>query len=103
MEQILKLRSEAVHAGIKNNNGSRHTLAFVELVDNNGRLDEFRLPVYTEGKFNFIGQLSYLPSAPRMLKAGKMPPFLPHKIPGVKHVKRIFDFFERKKTSAGSH
>jgi succinate dehydrogenase / fumarate reductase iron-sulfur subunit len=103
MEQILKLRSDAVHAGIKNNNGSRHTLAFVELVDNNGRLDEFRLPVYTEGKFNFIGQLSYLPSAPRMLKAGKMPPFMPHKIPGVKHVKRIFSSFERKKSSAGSH
>jgi succinate dehydrogenase / fumarate reductase iron-sulfur subunit len=96
MEQILKLRSHAVHDGIKNNNGSRHTLAFVELVDNNGRLDEFRLPVYTEGKFNFVGQLSYLPSAPRMLKAGKMPPFRPHKIPGIKHVKRIFKYFDKK-------
>jgi len=96
MEQILKLRSEAVHAGIKNNNGSRHTLAFVELVDANGRLDEFRLPVYTEGKFNVIGQLSYLPSAPRMLRAGKMPPIFPHKISGIRHVKRIFKRFEKK-------
>ena len=51
----------------------------------------------------FIGQLSYLPSAPRMIRAGKMPPFFPHKIPGIKHVKRIFSSFERKKTSAGSH
>jgi succinate dehydrogenase / fumarate reductase iron-sulfur subunit len=103
MEQILKLRSEAVHHGIKNNNGSRHTLAFVELVEANGRLDEFRLPVFTEGKFNIIGQLSYLPSAPRMLKAGKMPPVFPHKIPGVRHVKRILHWFDKKRSSEGSH
>ena len=93
MDQILKLRAEAVHAGIKNNNGSRHTLAFVELVGANGRLDEFRLPVFTEGKLNIIGQLSYLPSAPRMVRAGKMPPVFPHKISGIKHVKRIFKSF----------
>jgi succinate dehydrogenase / fumarate reductase iron-sulfur subunit len=93
MDQILKLRSEAVHSGIKNNNGSRHTLAFVELVNTNGRLDEFRLPVFTEGKLNLIGQLSYLPSAPRMIRSGKMPPPFPHKISGVKHVKRIFKRF----------
>jgi len=93
MEQILKLRSQAIDTGIKNNNGSRHTLAFVELVGANGRLDEFRLPVLTEGKLNIIGQLSYLPSAPRMIRAGKMPPIFPHKISGVKHVKRIFKRF----------
>lgn len=98
MEQILKLRSEAVHEGIKNNTGSRHTEAFVELVGTNGRLDEFRLPVFTEGKFNIIGQLSYLPSAPRMLRAGKMPPIFPHKIPGVRHVRRIMKWFDKKPT-----
>jgi succinate dehydrogenase / fumarate reductase iron-sulfur subunit len=96
MEQILKLRSQAVHDGIKNNNGSRHTESFVQLVEANGRLDEFRLPVFTEGKFNIIGQLSYLPSAPRMLRAGKLPPVFPHKIPGVKHIKRMIKFFDRK-------
>jgi succinate dehydrogenase / fumarate reductase iron-sulfur subunit len=102
MDQILKLRSLAVNSGIKNNNGSRHTIAFMELVNNNGRLDEFRLPVYTEGKFNIIGQLSYLPSAPRMIRAGKMPPAFPHKIGGIKHVKRIFKRFAEK-PSEGSH
>ena len=66
----------------------------------NGRLDEFRLPVFTEGKFNFIGQLSYLPSAPRMIRSGKMPPLFPHKISGVKHVKRIFKSFERAEAAA---
>jgi succinate dehydrogenase / fumarate reductase iron-sulfur subunit len=102
MEQILKLRAEAGHHGVTNTNGHRHTAAFVELVGANGRLDEFRLPVFTEGKFNIIGQLSYLPSAPRMLRAGKMPPVFPHKIPGVRHVKRILKWFD-KKPSEGSH
>jgi succinate dehydrogenase / fumarate reductase iron-sulfur subunit len=103
MEQILKLRAGAGEHGITNTNGHRHTAAFVELVGQNGRLDEFRLPVFTEGKFNLIGQLSYLPSAPRMLKAGKMPPIIPHKIPGVRHVKRILHWFDKKPTlPAGS-
>jgi succinate dehydrogenase / fumarate reductase iron-sulfur subunit len=93
MDQILKLRAQAVHDGIKNNNGSRHTIAFVELVEKGGRLDEFRLPVFTEGKLNVLGQLSYLPSAPRMIRAGKLPPMFPHKIGGVKHIKHIFKDF----------
>ncbi len=101
MEQILKLRAEAGHHGVTNKTAPPHA-AFVELVAANGRLDEFRLPVFTEGKFNLIGQLSYLPSAPRMLRAGKMPPIIPHKIPGVRHVKRILRWFDRKE-SEGSH
>ena len=106
MDQILKLRAQAVHDGIKNNNGARHTLAFVELVENYGRLDEFRLPVFTEGKFNFVGQMSYLPSAPRMIRSGKMPSPIPHKISGRKHVKRIIHSLggvTPKQTSIGGH
>ena len=112
MDQILKLRAEAVHAGVTNNAGSRHTLAFVKLVGGEpdivdklafgtratGRLDEFRLPVYAHGRFNLIGQLSDLPVGLRMLRAGKMPnPF--HKpIGGIKHVRRLFKRFgEREK------
>jgi succinate dehydrogenase / fumarate reductase iron-sulfur subunit len=94
MDQILKLRAEATHNGITNNVGSRHTLAFVELVEKGGRLDEFRLPVFTHGKFNFIGQASDLPVGIRMIRSGKMPSPFPHKISGIKHVKRIFKRFE---------
>jgi succinate dehydrogenase / fumarate reductase iron-sulfur subunit len=95
MDQILKLRAEAVHAGITNNAGSRHTLAFVDLIEANGRLDELRLPVYTTGKFNLVGQaMELLPQAPRMIRSGKMPSFFPHKISGTKHIKRIFKRFE---------
>jgi len=97
MDQIMKLRAEATHRGIKNNNGSRHTIAFVDLVSINGRLDEFRLPVFTEGKLNILGQLSYLPAAPRMIRAGKLPPIFPHKIGGAKHIKRIIKGLEHKR------
>jgi succinate dehydrogenase / fumarate reductase, iron-sulfur subunit len=102
MDQILKLRAEAVHTGIKNNSGARHTQAFVDLVEGGGRLDEFRLPIFTHGKFNFIGQMSDIPIGFRMIRSGKMPnPF--HKpIGGIKHVKRIFKRFETKQ-AAGRH
>ena len=40
-------------------------------------------------------------SAPRMLRAGKMPPIFPHKIPGVRHVKRIIKWFDRNQTERG--
>jgi succinate dehydrogenase / fumarate reductase iron-sulfur subunit len=96
MDQILKLRSEAGHHGVGGNYGSRHTEAFVQLIEHGGRLDEFRLPVLTHGRFNLIGQMSDIPIPVglRMLKSGKMPnPF--HKpIGGIKHVKRIFKRFE---------
>ena len=96
MEQILKLRAEAGHHGITNTNGHRHTEAFVELVEENGRLDELLLPVFTEGKANIIGQMAYLPGAPRMVRSGKMRSMLGmHKIGGVRHVKRILHWFDR--------
>jgi succinate dehydrogenase / fumarate reductase iron-sulfur subunit len=97
MEQILKLRSEGVHAGITNNSGSRHTLAFVELLEEGGRLDEYRLPIKTSGTFNLVSQLSDLPLAVRMIRSGKMPDPAHHAIPGVRHVRRIFDHFSREK------
>jgi hypothetical protein len=65
----------------------------MDLVELNGRLDEFRLPVFTEGKLNLVGQMSLITQAPRMLRSGKMPSPFPHKISGIKHVKRIFKRF----------
>lgn len=93
MDQILKLRSEATHAGIVGNAGSRHTLAFTEIIEHSGRLDEFRLPILTHGLFNIVGQLSDLPVALRMLRSGKMPNPLHKPIGGIKHIKRIFRAF----------
>jgi len=97
MEQILKLRAEATHAGITNNTGSRHTLAFVELIEEGGRLDEYRLPIKTSGTFNLASQLGDLPLAVRMIRAGKMPDPSHKPIPGIHHVKRIFQRFAGEK------
>jgi len=103
MDQILKLRAEATHAGITGNAGSRHTIAFTEIVEHSGRLDEFRLPILTHGKLNLVGQVSDLPVALRMLRSGKMPSPFHKPIGGVKHIKRIFRRFAGKKPSEGSH
>jgi succinate dehydrogenase / fumarate reductase iron-sulfur subunit len=102
MDQILKLRAEAVHAGITGNAGSRHTLAFVQLVEHGGRLDEFRLPILTHGKFNFIGQISDIPVGLRMIRSGKMPNPLHKGIGGAKHVKRLFKHFGERAASTPS-
>jgi succinate dehydrogenase / fumarate reductase iron-sulfur subunit len=111
MEQIMKLRSEATHAGITNNAGSRHTLSFTKLVggDGNivekmalfgaagkGRLDEFRLLPMTHGILNIAGNLSELPGGIRMIRAGKMPSPFHKAIPGVKHVRRLMKRFEHR-------
>jgi succinate dehydrogenase / fumarate reductase, iron-sulfur subunit len=97
MDQILKLRADAVEAGITNNAGSRHTKAFSQLVEHGGRLDEFRLPILTHGRLNLFGQISDIPIGLRMIRSGKMPSPIHKPISGKKHVKRIFKDFEKKR------
>jgi succinate dehydrogenase / fumarate reductase, iron-sulfur subunit len=90
LEQILKLRKMAVDAGFTNNAGTRHADAFAESVRDSGRLNELTLMPKSTGMFNFVGQLKTLPSAINMLRAGKLPPIIHHKIPGVQRIKTIF-------------
>lgn len=109
MDQIMKLRSVATHQNVADNAGARHTIAFTKLVGgettliekamgvkSGGRLDEFRLPILTHGKFNFMGQIGDLPIAFRMIRSGKMPSPFAHKISGAKQIRRIFKRFEDK-------
>jgi succinate dehydrogenase / fumarate reductase, iron-sulfur subunit len=97
MDQIMKLRAEAVEAGITNNAGSRHTKAFTSLVEHEGRLNEFRLLPMTHGMFNIPKNLAEVPGGIRMIRVGKMPSPFARKISGQKHVKRIFKNFEKKR------
>lgn len=90
LEQILKIRKMAVDAGYTNNAGTRHADAFAESVRDSGRLNELTLMPKSTGMFNFVGQLKTLPSALNMLRAGKLPPIIHHKIPGVQRIKTIF-------------
>lgn len=90
LEQILKIRQMSVAAGYTNNAGTRHALAFAESVRDSGRLNELTLMPKSLGLFNVKAQLQSLPSAFNLLRAGKLPPIIHHKIPGVTRVKAIF-------------
>ena len=106
MDRIMQLRDMAVEAGITNSTGARHGEAFAASVRRLGRLDEARLLPASVGFFNVPRLLSEMPGALRLLRAGKLPwsHALPwHKpIPGIKHVRRLFDRVrgERKKEAA---
>jgi succinate dehydrogenase / fumarate reductase iron-sulfur subunit len=91
LEQILKLRKLAVDAGFTNNPGTRHADAFAESVRDSGRLNELTLMPKSIGYFNIIEQLKVLPSAFNLIRAGKLPPLIHHKIPGFKRIKAIFE------------
>jgi succinate dehydrogenase / fumarate reductase iron-sulfur subunit len=97
MERIMNLRDKAIEAGFSNNNGARHTEAFIELVKHSGRLDELRLPIKTFGMFNFPALIGFIPVGLRALRRGKMPPIIHKAIPGAEKVRRIFEKVEGKK------
>ena len=91
LDQILKLRKLAVDAGYTHNAGTRHADAFAESVKHSGRLNELTLLPKSVGFFNVVDQLKTLPSAFNMIRAGKLPPIIHKKIPGVDRIKAIFD------------
>ncbi len=90
LEQILKLREMAVDAGYTNNAGTRHAFAFADSVRDSGRLNELTLMPKSVGLFNVRAQLASIPSAWNLLRAGKLPPLIHHKIPGADRIKAIF-------------
>jgi succinate dehydrogenase / fumarate reductase iron-sulfur subunit len=91
LDQILKLRKLAVDAGFTDNPGTRHADAFAHSVKHSGRLNELTLLPKSVGYFNVFEQLKTLPSAFNMIRAGKLPPIIHKKIPGVGRIKAIFD------------
>lgn len=90
LEQILKIRKMAVDAGYTNNAGTRHADAFADSVKHSGRLNELTLLPKSIGFFNIVEQLKSLPAALNMVRAGKLPPLIHKKIPGVDRIKTIF-------------
>ncbi|HLW38366.1 MAG TPA: succinate dehydrogenase/fumarate reductase iron-sulfur subunit [Candidatus Eremiobacteraceae bacterium] len=91
LDQILKLRRLAVDAGFTNNPGTRHADAFAESIRDSGRLNELTLMPKSVGLFNIRAQLQAIPAALNLLRAGKLPPLLHHKIPGLRRVREIFN------------
>lgn len=93
LDQILKLRRMAVEAGFTDNAGTRHAEAFSDSVRDSGRLNELTLMPKSFGLFNIRAQLASLPAAFNMLRAGKLPPIIHHKIPHLERIKTIFKRF----------
>lgn len=91
LEQILKLRRLAVDAGYTNNPGARHAQAFADSVRESGKLNELTLLPKSIGYFNVVEQLKSLPAAINMARAGKLPPLIHRKMPGLARVKAIFN------------
>jgi len=95
MDRIMQLRELAVEAGVAAGTGARHGDAFAGSVRRLGRLDETRLLPGSVGFWNVPRLLSEMPGALRLFRAGKLPwtHALPwHKpIPGIKHVRRLYD------------
>ena len=101
MDRIMQMRDIAAEAGIRDNTGYRHGVAFAGSVRRLGRLDEVSMLPRSVGIFNAPRLLSELPGGLRMLRAGKLPwtHALPwHKpIPGIQHVRRLFDQVRRER------
>lgn len=88
MEAIMKLRHRAIEAGITNNRGAKHALAFKGDIKTYGVLNEATMLVETVGLAGMLGQVG---NAVNMAKKGKIPNPLPFgHVDGLDEVKKIF-------------
>ncbi|MBI1363518.1 MAG: succinate dehydrogenase iron-sulfur subunit [Proteobacteria bacterium] len=86
MEAIVKLRTRAINAGVTSNPGARHAMAFKNDIRTGGLLNEPLLLLKTL-HFGVLGQLG---NALNLVKKGKVPSPLPHKVERVDEVAKIF-------------
>lgn len=89
MEQIVELRREAIEAGLTDTIGSRHITEFIDIVRQEGRLNEGRMPL--KMKPNPLDLAKVMPLALKMFKKGKLPMPYHRPIPRVREVRRIID------------
>ncbi len=90
MEAIIRLRREAIRAGLTNHPGATHITAFMELVKREGRLNEARMPVVMVWP-NLRRLLAIAPLGIKMLLKGKMPAWFQRPIPGIGQIRRLFE------------
>jgi succinate dehydrogenase / fumarate reductase iron-sulfur subunit len=68
VEGVMKLRGLSIEAGLKNNPGARHVMAFYKSLLDSGMLNEVLLPLRTKG---IRGVLENLPLGIKLLLKGK--------------------------------
>lgn len=87
MERIVELRRRAIEAGYTDNNGSRHSKAFYDTIEESGWLDETK--VATRSLSGFGEMMGWAGVGIKSFLRGKAPLRHPP-IPGVLKVKAIF-------------
>ncbi|MEK7777772.1 MAG: succinate dehydrogenase iron-sulfur subunit [Chloroflexota bacterium] len=100
MDRIMALRDKAITAGFTGTTGARHAEVFAGSVRHTGWLNEFWLLPKTIGMFNPLklpALLGALPVALRAVRHNKLPHMFHKPIPGIQHVRRIFDKVEAPK------
>lgn len=95
MEAIIRLRRSSIRHGLTDAEGARHITGFVDLVRQEGRLNEALMPLKVVG-INLQRVLHVLPLGVRMLFKGKVPLPFGHTIPGIEQVRAIFSAARRR-------
>lgn len=86
-EDIARLRQLSIKRGYTDHPGARHALAFLQDIEDTGRLNETKLSVRSIG---VLGSIAKLPFALRLLRRGKLNPFhFPGKVKGHDEVRAI--------------
>ena len=99
MEQIVRLRRAAIAEGLTDTIGASHITSFVDVVRDEGRLNEGRLPLQMLWRHP-IELMTTLPLAVKMFVRGKVP-FLWHPpIQTIKEVRRLFSHWLKRSTWA---
>lgn len=89
MEAIIRLRRAALDRGLAATGGARHITGFVSIIEQQGRLNEAVMPLKVVG-WDISRFLRILPLGVRMFFKGKVPNPLAHRLPGMAHVRAIF-------------
>lgn len=88
MDQIIKLRQEAIKEGIIDNKGVRHVMAFKSDIKSSGKLNETTMPLKTVGVLRSLGMI---PMALRMQMKGRVPFPIQKDIEGIEDVEKIYE------------
>jgi len=93
MEAIIRLRREAIRAGLTDHPGATHVTAFMDIVRREGRLNEARMPLAMVWP-NLFRMLKILPLGLKMFVKGKVPAFFQRPIKGIREIRRLFKLRE---------
>lgn len=93
MEAIIRLRREAIRAGLTDHPGATHVTAFMNIVRREGRLNEARMPLAMVWP-NLFRMLKILPLGLKMFVKGKVPAFFHRPIKGIREIRRLFTLRE---------